>query len=111
MKHDAIELDGVLWRVEFNWNAISEYLEANNMDLSAIDDLKTMKPKQITELVYYGLVEGARLEGKEFPYSVKDLSLSVRDVTALLVIFSRHVNVTNTHDVAKKKEKLFSLKK
>ena len=52
MKHDVVEINGKPWRVEFNWNTIAAFLEANNLELSAVDELQKMKPSQITSLIH-----------------------------------------------------------
>lgn len=112
MKNDVVEINRKPWRIEFNWNTIAAFLEANNLELAAVDELQQLKPSQITDLIFEGLKEGARIEGKEFPYSAKDVgaAISVNDIAALLTIFQKHVTAKNTGDDAKKK-KFLSRKK
>lgn len=112
MKHDVVEINGQPWRVEFNWNTIAAFLEANNLELSAVDELQKLKPSQITVLIHEALKEGARMESKEFPYSVKDIgsNLSVTDIAALLTVFQKHVSAKNANTDGAKKKKFFSRK-
>jgi len=109
MKNDYLELDGDKCRIEFNWNTISNFIEQNGLELSALDDFKEMKPSQITKLIHHALLEGARLDEKKFDYSADDVgaALSVEDIKDILVIFQSHVNRKNTGNTLKKKT-LFS---
>ena len=110
MKHDTITINKEAYRVEFNWNAITDSLESENLGLADIDDLRTIKPSKLTALMHAGIKEGARLEGKEFPYSVKDFGAAVgpAEITGLLQIFQAQ---TATENTAKKKRNRFSLKR
>lgn len=112
MKNDYLILDGEKCRIEFNWNAVSDFLEENGLELSAMDQLVKMKPSQITNLIHHALIEGARLDKKEYKFSSKDVGsvLSITDVSNILIIFQSHVNKKNTGEEAKKKT-LFSRRK
>jgi hypothetical protein len=112
MKYDYLEINGQKCRIEFNWNTISNFLEDNGLELSAMDELAKMKPSQITQLIHSALKEGARMEKKEFPYSASDVGagLSIADVNDVLTIFQCHVNRKSSSEPVKKK-KLFSRKR
>jgi len=104
MKNDYLQINGQKCRIEFNWNTISNFLEDNGLELSAMDELVKMKPSQITRLIHHALKEGARLEQKEFLFSVDDVGagLSVSDVNDILIIFQSHVNRKGTESAKKK---------
>lgn len=110
MKFDTIEINGQNYRVEFNWNAIVDFLESENLKLTDVDALDNLKPGQITALIYAGIKEGARLEDKTFDYSVKDLgaALNIQEIAAMLEIFKAQTAVNTP---VKKKTKLNFLKK
>lgn len=112
MKNDYIEINGEKFRIEFNWNAISLFIEGNNLTLSSIDELNNLKPSQITSLIFNAVKEGARLENKTFDFNEKDVgaSLSLKNISDILIVFNRQVQATNAN-VPVKKKKLFSLKK
>lgn len=101
MKHDHIEINGLNYRVEFNWNAITDFLESENLQLTDADNLKELKPRQITGLIYAGVVEGCRLDGTAFPFTKLDFGASITPqmVGELLLIYTRH---TSTNSVSKK---------
>lgn len=105
MKHDHIEIDGKNYRIEFNWNAISDFCRREGLILSNLDDLAKCTPAQITTLIHAGIAEGCRLEKVEFPYSELDLGAmlnpaSIRDITT---IYTRHVQAEGLAVHAKKK--------
>ncbi|MDH5524531.1 MAG: hypothetical protein OEY01_11145 [Desulfobulbaceae bacterium] len=110
MKHDTIDINGATYRVEFNWNATVDFLETEGLNLTDADSLDNLKPSQITSLIYAGVKEGARMEAKDFPFTVKDFgaALGFAEVAALLEIFKAHTAVKTT---AKKKTKPFYRRK
>jgi hypothetical protein len=112
MRNDYIEINGKKFRIEFNWNAISSFIEDNNLSLSSIDELDNLKPSQITSLIFNAIKEGARIENIPFNFNEKDVgaSLSLKNISDILVVFNRQVQATNANQPVKKK-KLFSLKK
>jgi len=83
--------------VEFNWNAITDFLETEELGLADIDDLRTLKPSKITALIYAAVKEGARMQKKDFPFSVKDFGavIGVAEVTAMFQIFRAQTAVNN----------------
>jgi len=97
MKNDYIEISQKKYRVEFNWNAITDFLESEGLSLSDADDLKNLKPRQITGLIYAGVVEGCRMDAAEFPFSKLDFgaAISPPQVGELLLIYARHTQVKN----------------
>ena len=104
MKHDTISINQTDYRVEFNWNAICDFLESENLKLTDVDALDNLKPTQITALIYAGIKEGARMENQDFPFSIKDIgaALTITDIAALLEIFKAHTTVNST-DTKKKR--------
>ena len=105
MKHDTIEINSTQYRIEFNWNAIVSFLEEEDLQLSDIDDLKALKPSQITNFIFQAVKEGARMQGVEFPFDVKQFgaSIGIADVGKLLVVFQRQSTGNNTMQETKKK--------
>jgi len=113
MKNDYIEIDGKKYRVEFNWNAITDFLESEGLKLTDADDLKQLKPRQVTGLIFAGVVEGCRMDAIEFPFSKLDFGamISPPQVGELLLIYQRHTSVISratacrgrTDEPAKKK--------
>lgn len=101
MKNDYIEINNQKYRVEFNWNAITDFLESEGLQLTDADDLKQLKPRQVTGLIYAGVVEGCRMDGTEFPFSKLDFGAMINppQVGELLLIYQRH---TSTSSVTKK---------
>ena len=95
MKNDYIEINGKKYRVEFNWNAITDFLESEGLQLSDVDDLRELKPRQVTGLVYAGVCEGCRLDGKEFTFSKLEFGAMVKppQIGELLLIYQRHTSV------------------
>ena len=112
MKYDTITINETDYRVEFNWNAITDFLESQNLGLADADDLRQLKPSQITALVHSAVKEGARLEQKEFPYTVRDFGAAIgaAEITALLQIYKAQTE-TATGVQTKKKKMKFSLKR
>lgn len=106
MKNDYIQINkNEEYRIEFNWNALSDFLEHEGIELSDIDKVDNLKPAQITSLIYFAVKEGARMEGKEFTYDMKQFgaSLTPNDMADLLVIYRRQSEVKSKVSVSKKK--------
>jgi len=110
MQHDTITINDTDYRVEFNWNATVDFLEAEKISLTDADKLDNLRPSQITAMIYYGVKEGARLQEKEFPFTVKEFgaALGFADVAALLEIFRAQTSL-KTAEVKKKKKAFFRL--
>lgn len=114
MEQDYIEIGGVRYRARFNWNALTGFLADTGQD--SIDALNHFKvtPSGITVLVYHGLKEGERLDGREFTLSKEDIgaNLNVPLVEKVMEIFMRHNGQSGVAapSTAKKKMKLPSLR-
>lgn len=93
MKKDHIQIGGKNYRVEFNWNAITDFLEREELSLDMVDDLRTLKPSKITGLIYAGVCEGCRLDEQVFPFSKLEFGAMVTPpiVGELLLIYRRQV--------------------
>ena len=115
MEQDYIEIGGVKYRARFNWNALTGFLSDTGQD--SIDALNNFKvtPSSITVLIYHGLREGERLEGREFTLTKEDIGehMNIALVNRVMEIFLRHnggdktVKVEEPADPAKKKSRLF----
>ena len=105
MKHDTIEINGTPYRVEFNWNAISNFLEEEDLALNSIDDLTTLKPSQITRFIFEAVKEGSRMQGVDFNFDVKEFgaAIGIAEVGKLLVVFQRQSTAGNKAEKTKKK--------
>ena len=112
MKFDTININNKSYRVEFNWNSTVAFLEENNLKLTALDDLADLKPSQITGFIYEAVKEGARMQKKEFPFSVHDFgaAIGVKTVGDLLLVYKRQIADDNAK-VDTKKKTLFNRKK
>lgn len=112
MKPEYIEIRGEKFRVEFNWNATTDFLETENLSLNDADSLSDLKPSQITTLVYTGVAEGQRLDKKPFPLTVRDFGalLTLPVLKKALEIYHRQTAFDNPA-VAQKKTFFQRLKK
>lgn len=92
MKHDHIEIAGKKFRVEFNWNAITDFLESENLSLADADNLKNLRPSQITGLIHAGVKEGCRLDKVEFNYTKTDFGAMIGPLEAgkIMFIYQQH---------------------
>lgn len=104
MKFDSIEINGKDYRIEFNWNTVCNFIERENKTLADLEKLNEMTPKQITSLLYSGMLEGCRMEGVSFPFSLDDFgaALSVTDIADILNIYRRHTSVQSRVKAKKK---------
>lgn len=89
---DFVEIGGKEYRVEFNWNALGDYLEEKGCGLQDLQKFTDMGANDMTILAWAGIKEGERLEGRKFEMSPRDLGvyLTGSDATAIIDIFSRH---------------------
>lgn len=96
MKNDYIEISGKKYRVEFNWNAITDFLELEGLSLSDVDNLKDLKPRQVTGLIFSGVVEGCYLDNIEFPYTKREFGTMINPthVGELMLIYSRQTSAS-----------------
>ena len=92
MEQDYITLGGIRYRARFNWNALTGFLAETGQD--SVDALNHFKvtPSSITTLIWHGLREGERLEGRDFTLTKEDIgaNLTVPMVESIMAIFMRH---------------------
>lgn len=92
MEQDYIELAGNRYRARFNWNALTGFLADTGQDsIEALNNFK-VTPTGITVLIWHGLKEGERLDGREFTLTKEDIgeNLNVPLVERVMEIFMRH---------------------
>ena len=66
MEKSFITIGGNEYRVEVNWNALSNFLKATGRDtLDGLSDISLMRPSDIAPLMAAAINEGERLEGRE----------------------------------------------
>jgi hypothetical protein len=104
MKYDSIEINGKDYRIEFNWNTVCNFIEKEKKTLADLEKLNELPPRQITCLLWCGMVEGCRLEGIDFPFTVDDFgaALTVNDIADIFNIYRRHTSVTSKVKAKKK---------
>lgn len=105
MKRDTILINDQEYWIEFNWDAVTDFLETENLELMDIDNLQKLNPKKITSLFYSGVKAGATLQGVPFDFDREQFSsiLNIKDATNLLIIYARHSQAESK--VSKKPEK------
>ena len=105
MQNDYFELKGTDYRIEWNWGAISNFIEDTNLELSDIDKLTNKNPKVITKFIHSAFTEGGRLDGVPFPFSVDELGglLEIADITELLKVYFQQIASKKSEGKAKKK--------
>ena len=105
MKYDNIEIAGKQYRIEFNWNAVSAWMDETNLEFETLTDVKKIKGSALTELCYQSVLEGCRMEGVEFPYSKMDFgaALHVNIIADFFKILKRHMESMTTVIHPKKK--------
>ena len=102
MEQDYITLGGIRYRARFNWNALTGFLAETGQDsIEALNHFK-VTPSSITILIWHGLREGERIEGREFTLTKEDIGaqLTVPMVEQVMAIFMRHNGVNNTEEGA-----------
>lgn len=71
---DFINIGGNTYRVEVNWNAISEYLVfVGRDDIQALANFGQLKPSDLTALLAASINEGERLEGNDVHFTPQEL--------------------------------------
>lgn len=73
-KFDRIQVGRKQYRIEFNWNAYTKFMEFYNMKMGDMKDLNKINPGQVVTYFYEAIIEGCRLENKKFPYSREDFA-------------------------------------
>lgn len=105
MRHDHVEIDDKCYRIEFNWNTVTNFLEDEGKTLADLENMGNLTAKSITRLVYNAIQEGCRLEGIAFPFTVEDLgaALGAHEIAEILKIYHRQTANPNAKVKAKKK--------
>lgn len=107
MEQDHITLNGIRYCARFNWNALTGFLdETGQNDVDALKNFK-VTPSSVVVLIWYGLREGERLEGRDFSLTREDIgaSLTAPVVESALEIFMRHNGVAGPSKVVDKAKK------
>lgn len=107
MEQDYITLGDTRYRACFNWNALTGYLAETGQDtIEALNHFK-VTPSGITCLVWHGLKEGERLEGRELKLTREDIgaAMSVPMVEQVMAIFMRHNGATDGSEAEGSKKK------
>ena len=107
MKKDTIVIAGKTYRVEVNWNALSAFLAAVGRDsIEELASFNTIRPSEIAALIWAGIREGERLEGREFNISVLDIGAVIgpADVAAFMEIYVRQSSPQMEVENPKKEE-------
>lgn len=114
MKNDFIEINDKQYRVEFNWESITVFLETEGLTLADVDDLRLLQPRQITGLIYSGICEGCSCDGIKFPYTIKEFSKMIQPyhVGDIVMIYARQTTrktkpESDNKETTAKKKKLF----
>lgn len=105
MQNDYIEIDGKDYRIEFNWNTISKFITLSGRQLIEAEKIASLPAEDITLFIHCALVEGCRLDGEKFPFTVDEVGgmMDIADIPVLFAIFSDQMAAKKTNIVAKKK--------
>ena len=100
---DSIQINDKSYRVEYNWEAVTSFLEAEDLPFGVLDEFAKLTPRQLTRLCYQGVVSGCKLDGFKFPYTFEAFMGAIRMpvIHDLILIYQYHA--TNTKGVKKKK--------
>ncbi len=105
---EYIELEGKKYRIEFNWNTITEFCELKNIsDLSALDSLKNLSAGDLRLFIHCALKEGERMDGKEFNITALELGgiLKFHDIQRLMLVFKKQSSFSVASEVTTKEVK------
>lgn len=105
---DTIRINDKDYRVEVNWNVLSELCRIKGIDdVSAIDQVTKFSPEEIANLIYLCLKEGADMDGKELDLKLEDIGryVRVKELNDFLLIFKKQVNPGYTESIKKKKRR------
>lgn len=115
---NSISLAGRKLRVEFNWNALANYCKLSGMnDLADLDKIVNITAGDMRAFIYVAVVEGERMDGREFELSEEDLGAIMRpaDISEIMKIYAEQTKVTGGQTPSPatpvKKKGLFRLKK
>lgn len=104
---DRIELNGIAYRVEVNWNALVAFLEASGRDdVQSLIGLSSLKPSDLAGLLAAAINEGERLEGRECALTAEKVGAQAGfDTMAQFIqIFTRQTTPKGGTDEGGKKE-------
>lgn len=73
-KYDRIQIGRKQYRIDFNWNAYTNFMNFYEMKLGDLENLDKINPGQLITLIYEAIVEGSRLDNKKFPISKEDFA-------------------------------------
>jgi hypothetical protein len=106
MTHDYVEINGKDYRIEFNWNSMTDFFDRVGKKPSDLDKMDELTAAQYTTLFHAGVVEGCRMDGVEFPFSEKDFgaALTINNVAELLMLYRKHSTVKSSVTVKVKKK-------
>jgi len=108
MNKDYIKLkNGQQFRVEVNWNSISDFCEVQGMsELSAIDNISKLKLTDVSALVWSAVREGERMDGTEFTHSIRDFAAKMlpSNISDFMLILQKQLSTgEEKSEPAKKK--------
>ncbi len=109
MKKSFITIGGVEYRVEVNWNALSNFLKATDRDtLEGLSNISDMRPSDMAPLMAAAINEGERLEGRSTNLSAETLGESLRPshIAQFMDIYIEQSVAQVEPETAKKKEDL-----
>ena len=103
---DYVEIDGKDYRIEWNWNTVTNFLQTSGRELADIDRIAGMNPEDITRFIHCALVEGSRLDGVEFPFTAEEVGgmMEVQDIPVALGIYQQQIANKTSRMKVKKKE-------
>ena len=89
---DFIAIGDNKYRVEVNWNTISDFLDLRGRKLSDMQGFADFSAGDINALLWCAVLEGERLEGRDCEISQKDLTADIGpdDIRIFLELFQRH---------------------
>ncbi|MCQ2137889.1 MAG: hypothetical protein MJY60_04205 [Bacteroidales bacterium] len=89
---DCIQIEDREYRIEFNFNAIGDFLDAKGYTLSKLERFADLSANDIVTLICCGIHEGERLEGRECDLQPKDIGavMTGDDITAAIELINKH---------------------
>lgn len=107
MQKDYLTLkNGQQFRVEVNWNSISDFLELQGLDdLAAIDNLSKLKVSDISGLIWACVREGERMDGNEFTQGIRDFGakLTPANIGKFMELLKEQLDTGEKEEAPKKK--------
>ncbi len=99
-------LGGKKYRVEINWNTLSNFLIAVGRDtLEGLSGISEMKPSEMSALVAAAVNEGQRLDGVECNMTALELGaiITPNDISIFMQIYIAQSRIHQQSEPAKKK--------